>query len=186
MKNKMTYRMRNRMRNQMKKLLQPAVLIVCVLALTGCTGKTDSTTSHEPLIQHTDTGATSDPAADNKKDMERTSAETESAASNRETVSSDIEACIREKMDTFEEDCTLTGLWYDRERSERIIDSYMEYGRGASNGVKRDDVIVILSDLKTGENTWSFEPNAVYTDWNWILIRDGETSEWVVDDYGNE
>lgn len=118
--------------------------------------------------------------------MERTSAETESAASNRETVSSDIEACIREKMDSFEEDCTLTGLWYDRERSERIIDSYMEYGRGASNGVKRDDVIVILSDLKTGENTWSFEPNAVYTDWNWILIRDGETSEWVVDDYGNE
>ena len=62
----------------------------------------------------------------------------------------------------------------------------MEYGCGASNGVKRDDVIVILSDLKTGENTWSFEPNAVYTDWNWILIQDGETSEWVVDDYGNE
>lgn len=85
MKNKMTYRMRNRMKNQTKKLLQPAVLIVCVLALTGCTGKTDSTKSHEPIIQHTDTGVISDPAADNKKDMERTSAETESAASNRET-----------------------------------------------------------------------------------------------------
>lgn len=157
--------MKNIMRNQTKKLLQPAVLIVCVLALTGCTGKTDSTTSHESFIQHTDSG---------------------SAASNRETVSSDIEACIREKMDTFEEDCALNDLWYDRERSEKIIDSYMEYGRGASNGVKRENVIVILSDLKTGENTWSFEPNSVYTDWIWILIRDGEASEWVVDDYGNE
>lgn len=63
MKNKMTCRMRNKIRNQTKKLLQPAVLIVCVLALTGCTGKTDSTTSYEPIIQNTDTGAISDPAA---------------------------------------------------------------------------------------------------------------------------
>lgn len=36
-----------------------------------------------------------------------------------------------------------------------------------------------------GDNTWSLEPNTVYTDWNWILIRENETSDWIVDDYGN-
>ena len=43
-----------------------------------------------------------------------------------------------------------------------------------------------MSDLKTSENTWSFEPHTIYTDWNWILVRDNPDSEWVVDDYGNE
>lgn len=102
-----------------------------------------------------------------------------------EPVSKDIKACIDEKMASFEEECTLTDLWYDKEKSEALVDSYMKYGRGASNGVTRENVIVILSTLKTGANTWSFEPNAIYTDWKWILIRDNPHSNWVVDDYGN-
>lgn len=85
----------------------------------------------------------------------------------------------------MEEDCELTALWYDKKRSEEIIDSYMKYGRGSINGVKRENVTAVLSDLKTGPNTWSFEPNAVYTDWKWILIRDSADSQWVLDDYGN-
>lgn len=104
----------------------------------------------------------------------------------KETVSADIEACIREKVATFEEECELLELWYDKEKSEQIIDSYMKSDRASANKVKRENIIVIMSDLKTGENTWSFEPNAVYTDWNWILVRENQDSEWTVDDYGNE
>lgn len=111
---------------------------------------------------------------------------TVSALGQKESVSSDIEMCIREKLAAFEEECELTDLWYDKVKSDRIIDSYMKYGNGSVNGVKRENVVVIMSDLKTGENTWSLEPNTIYTDWNWILIRDDENSEWVVDDYGNE
>ncbi|MBT9775435.1 hypothetical protein GPL15_02795 [Clostridium sp. MCC353] len=109
----------------------------------------------------------------------------DSSNTHSEPVSQDIKACIDAKMASFEEECTLTDLWYDKEKSEALADSYMKYGRGASNGATRENVIVILSTLKTGANTWSFEPNAVYTDWKWILIRDNPHSNWVVDDYGN-
>lgn len=108
------------------------------------------------------------------------------AIDKREAVSADIEKCIREKFAAFEEECELMDLWYDKEKSDRIIESYMKYGRGSDNGVKRENIIAIMSDLKTGDNTWSLEPNTVYADWIWILIRDNQDSEWVVDDYGNE
>ena len=108
-----------------------------------------------------------------------------SASEQEETVSAEIKAAIEKKMETFEEDCLLTDLWYDEEKCESILDSYMKYGKGSASGVARENVAVVLSDLKTGDNTWSLEPNTVYTDWNWILIRENETSDWIVDDYGN-
>ena len=112
--------------------------------------------------------------------------DTGSATEQRKAVSANIKKCINEKLATFEEECELIDMWYDKEKSDRVIDSYIKYGKGSVNEVKRENIIVIMSDLKTGENTWSFEPHTIYTDWNWILVRDNPDSEWVVDDYGNE
>lgn len=107
------------------------------------------------------------------------------AIAQREPVSADVERCIREEFATFDQECELIDLWYDKEKSDQVIDSYMKYGKGSVDEVKRENIIVIMSDIKTGENTWSFESNTIYTDWNWILIRDNQDSEWVVEDYGN-
>lgn len=75
-------------------------------------------------------------------------------------------------------------LWYDKEKTEELIDSYMNYGHDSVNGVKRENVMAVLSNLKTGDKTAGMEPNTVYTNWNWIMIRDNEDSEWVMDDWG--
>lgn len=104
--------------------------------------------------------------------------------SDHEPVDADIEACIRKKVESFEEECELINVWFDREKSDAEINSYLRSGGGSQNGVKRENICVLFSNLKTGENTWSFEPNTIYNDWKWVLIRDNEDSEWVVDDYG--
>lgn len=127
-----------------------------------------------------------DSAMNRQEQMHFLNSRTGPAIGQREAVSDDIETCIREKFATFEEECEILDLWYDKKESDRIIDSYMESGKGSVSNINRENVIVILSDIKTGENTASFEPNTVYTDWNWILLRENPDSEWYVDDYGNE
>lgn len=102
----------------------------------------------------------------------------------REPVSADIEKCIRKEFATFEEARELIGLWYDKERSEHEIDMYFEYGNASHNGVKRENIIFIMSDFTTGENAVSMMPNSIYTDWKWILLRDDPDSPWVVADWG--
>lgn len=83
-------------------------------------------------------------------------------------------------------DCELTDLWYDEEKSNREIDSYMTSGKGTVNGVKKENVIILFSNFNTGEKSGDdgFNPNSRYTNWNWILIRDDANSPWRVDDWG--
>lgn len=104
--------------------------------------------------------------------------------SGHEPVDTEIEDCIRKKVESFEEECTLINVWFDSEKSEAEIDSYLKNGRGDKKEVKRENVCVLFSNLKTGQNTWSFESNTIYSDWKWILIRDHEDAEWIVADYG--
>ncbi len=93
--------------------------------------------------------------------------------------------CVKRKFVTFK-GCKMTKLWYDEATSNEYAAGYLETGKGAVNGVRPENVLVLRSDFKA--DRWGgdggFEPNGVYTDWNWILVRDGENSGWVVDDWG--
>lgn len=62
----------------------------------------------------------------------------------------------------------------------------MKNGKGSENGVKAENVIVLLSnfDVDSSGGDGSFEPNSTQSKWNWILIRDSKTDHWRVDDWG--
>ncbi|WP_409276076.1 DUF4829 domain-containing protein [Neobacillus sp. SCS-31] len=82
--------------------------------------------------------------------------------------------------------CELTEIWYSEKESEKEIEGYMKSGRGASNGVKPENVIVLFSNFKV--RSWgadvTLEPNSTHTGWQWILIRDSKTDKWRVDGWG--
>ncbi|AJQ29484.1 hypothetical protein [Pelosinus fermentans] len=46
--------------------------------------------------------------------------------------------------------CNLTKLWYDEEVSNRITNSYMHGGKGMRNGVKAENVLVLMSSFEVG------------------------------------
>ncbi len=83
------------------------------------------------------------------------------------------ENCVLKKFKDFQ-GCDLKKLWYD----EKV--SNAEYGADNVNG------IVILSNFHVDANggDGSFNPNSDYTDWKWLLVRDGKTDEWVMKDWG--
>ena len=93
--------------------------------------------------------------------------------------------CVREEFKNFA-GCELTDLWYDEKESNAILESYMKHGGGSKNGVDEKNVVVLLSNFDVAESgaDGSFEAGTTYDDWNWILIRNGETDSWKVDDWG--
>ena len=104
----------------------------------------------------------------------------------REPVSPDIERAVREELEKFKEngEVELLDLWYNKEDCEKEIDSYITSGRGADNGIKRENVMVVLSDFKTKVTKGDTYLNYMDINFNWILIRNDENSPWKVDDYG--
>ncbi len=84
------------------------------------------------------------------------------------------------------EGCELIDLWYDEEKSNHQIESYMAGGHGSVNGVSKDNVIVLYSDFTVDSSggDGSLNPNSTYANWCWILIRDSGEGEWRVDDWG--
>ena len=46
--------------------------------------------------------------------------------------------------------------------------------------------LVLTSTLKSGssEECGAFEPNTVYTGWNWTLVRDSQNEEWKLVSWG--
>lgn len=93
--------------------------------------------------------------------------------------------CVKKKFKYFK-GCNLTKLWYDEEKSNNFIEGYMKGGRGSINGVKAENVIVLLSnfDVDASGGDGSLNPNSTYHNWNWILIRNSKTSNWRIDDWG--
>jgi len=101
----------------------------------------------------------------------------------------EIMNAVHDVIKTFNADfsgCTLTHLWYDEEKSEAILNSYITTGRGSVNGIDRENVIVLLSNFEVGSSghCQSLESNNTYKNWNWILIRDTKNGTWRVDDKG--
>lgn len=81
---------------------------------------------------------------------------------------------------------TLTKVWYDEEKAETMRKSYLENGRGSVNGVKAENVIVLLSNFEvddSGDNP-VLNPDSTYENYQWILIRDSKESDWKIDDWG--
>ena len=81
---------------------------------------------------------------------------------------------------------TLTKIWYDEEKSNYLVDVYLKYGQGSVNGVSSKNVIILLTNFDvdgSGDNP-VLEPNSTYTDYQWVLIRDNETSDWEIDGCG--
>lgn len=98
---------------------------------------------------------------------------------------------IRTGMSLIEETfsfpgATLNKLWYEETEASKLSASYRRYGRGQINGVKEENVLVILSEFITGdkEDNPVLNPNSTYTDYQWILIRDSKDNPWRIDDQG--
>lgn len=108
----------------------------------------------------------------------------ESAKFSEKEINSAVN-CVKKKFVDFE-GCNLTRLWYDEEKSNQFIEEYLKNGRGSVNGVKSENVIILLSifDVDSSGSDGSLNPNSTYSNWNWILIRDSKTGNWQVDDWG--
>ncbi len=93
--------------------------------------------------------------------------------------------CVKKSFKSYK-GATLTKLWYDEEKSDQFIEGYLKNGRGSVNGVKPENVIVLLSnfDVDSSGEDGSLNPNSTYDNYNWILIRDSKTDNWKVDDRG--
>ena len=89
--------------------------------------------------------------------------------------------CVRKY---FSEEATsriLNDLWFDEEACVKNRTSYMQYGKGKSNGVSEENVIVLLCNF-TIENDKAFE--GYYPNWQIILIRDSADGAWRIDGQG--
>ena len=82
--------------------------------------------------------------------------------------------------------CTLTKIWYDEEKSNEVIKGYLTDGKGYLNGVEPENVIVLFSEFYVDDsgNNPVLDADSTYSDYNWILIRAGKKSSWIIDDCG--
>jgi len=99
----------------------------------------------------------------------------------------EINAAMDCVIDNFEfPACTLKKVLYDEEKSNTLISGYLSNGRGSVNGVKAENVIILLSTFYVdgSGNNPVLNPDSTYTDYQWILIRDSKTSKWKIDDQG--
>jgi len=61
----------------------------------------------------------------------------------------------------------------------------MRSGGGRTNGVSRENLIVLFSNFKAGTRAeMPFNRNFIYEEWIWILIRDSKNDPWRIDDWG--
>ena len=92
--------------------------------------------------------------------------------------------CLKENFNF--EACTLTKIYYDENKSNTAIENYLQFGKGSENKVEPENIIVLLCDFdvdNSGDNP-VLNPGETYTNYNFILIRDGKSSNWKVDDWG--
>lgn len=101
-----------------------------------------------------------------------------------EEINDSVE-CTKEKFKSFK-GCTLTDIWYDEEKSNKLTQSYLEYGGGYEAGNTADNVVVLMSNFEVDSSggDGSLEPNSTYTDWQWDLVKNIKTGKWEVVDWG--
>jgi hypothetical protein len=107
----------------------------------------------------------------------------ESTKFSKEEIDKAID-CLKRSFDF--EACTLTNIYYDEEKSNTAIKDYLQFGKGSENNTKPENIIVLLSDFDvddSGDNP-VLEAGSTYTNYNWILIRDDNSGNWKVNDWG--
>ena len=68
---------------------------------------------------------------------------------------------------------TLTKVWYNEEESDKFSKLYLESGKGSVNGVKPENVIVLLSNFDVDDSSDNpvLNPDSTYENYQWIVIR---------------
>lgn len=94
----------------------------------------------------------------------------------------DAVECTKEKFKSFK-GCTLTDIWYDEEKSNKLTHNYLEEGNGGyESGATEENTIVLMANFDV--DFWgaspSLEPNSTYTDYQWYLVRESKNTKWEV------
>ena len=141
----------------MKKSISILLVLVMMVSLVACS-KEKETTDNEIVIEVGESSKFSD-----------------------DEIKSAI-ALVEEDFDF--EGASLKKLWYDEEKSNSMVDDYLESGKGSEKSVTEDNVIVILSrfDVDKDSENPVLNPGETYDDYNWILIRNDEDSKWEIDE----
>ena len=74
--------------------------------------------------------------------------------------------------------CVLTDLWYDEFINDRMAEEWKEQ-------YEADEAIILLSNYKVGKSggDGSLVPGETYSNWQWILVREGDGT-WKVKTWG--
>ena len=73
--------------------------------------------------------------------------------------------------------CTLTDIWYDE---NKISSAELKW----AETYNAEQAIILLSNFNTDKNCdASLNPNDIYIDWNWILVRDNN-GKWILKAWG--
>jgi len=85
--------------------------------------------------------------------------------------------------------CDLIKLWYDEERSDAIIKQDMISGGEntiKNSGMTPENIMILFSDfyIDASGGDGSFNPDSIYNDWMWILLRDSADEKWMIADWG--
>lgn len=77
--------------------------------------------------------------------------------------------------------CTLIELRYDAEVENQFADEIARY-----KTEENQEIIILLSTFKTDEKggDGSFNPNEIYTDWQWNLVRISGEKSWEIISWG--
>lgn len=81
-------------------------------------------------------------------------------------------------------DAEITKIYYDEEKANEDVETYMTYGKGSQNDINSDNVLIIYTDFTVSSDENETIDAGDYKAQKWILIREDKNSDWKVDDYG--
>lgn len=94
--------------------------------------------------------------------------------------------CVMHEFRKFE-GCELLRLTYDEdfsnEKIKQELEGYKEDGREPLIGLDEERAIVLSCDFRTGPND-RLEPNTVYEDFTWDLVKNEKTGRWEIKSSG--
>jgi len=92
----------------------------------------------------------------------------------------EIKAAVDHVRQNFLPDGRLTKIWYDENKSDALIELYVE--RGFINEAVVENTIIIFTNFIATPDTEIYTPDGDYFNYNWVLIRNGNT--WEIDFHG--
>lgn len=77
-------------------------------------------------------------------------------------------------------------IYYDEQKANEQVDSYLTDGGGSEKNLKKENVLVLYSDFHTDRRAieQGLNDNFTYRDWNCILVRKDKNDKWHFVDWG--